>query len=111
MTGNTDNSSILSKIWDQLIQLFDISARIDAKTHELETNQRHFISIIDKISTEMDNLRNRVQANEIKLSNFMAVNEEQKIRRERKFNWLLSVVVLVLSTVCSYLLYLLGVRP
>lgn len=111
MNGNTDNSSILNKVLDQLIQLFDISARIDSKTHSLENNQQNFSIVIDKLSSEIEQLRNRLQETQIKLSNFIAVNEEYKVRKERRFNLVLSVLILILSTICSYLLYLLGVTP
>ncbi len=111
MNGNLDNTTLLNKILDQLIQLFDLSARIDAKTHELETEQRKINYALDKINTDVEKVQEFVQDNKIKISNLTAVRDEIKSRREKRFNWILSIVVIVLSTLCSYLLYLLGVRP
>ena len=103
MNGKRDIDPVLSKFLDQLLQLYDLTAHIDAKTQQLEDDLKSTIEEVKLLATW-------IQENKIKLGTITAVQDEIKSRRDKKFNVILSIVVLILSTICSYLLYLLGAR-
>lgn len=105
MNGSNDNA-LLSKILDQLIQLFELSSKIDAKTHQLEIEQEKFSKKLGKISEEYDRLIIDIQDNKAKILTFNTVRNELEARRDKRFNWILSLLLVVVSSICSYLLYL-----
>lgn len=106
MNDYNDNHNLLSKVLDQLIQIFDLTSKINTKINQLETRQEQLTSTINGLHTsqaqqskQLDNLR-------LKVNTLDTVNHEAGRRREQRFNWILSVLLVVVSSICSYLLYL-----
>ena len=106
MTGNTEHNPLLSKVLDQLIQLFDLTSRIDAKTSQLENKQEQTSSLISGALKRNDETQKALRELQLKVNTLSARYDEDSKRKLQKFNWILSLALIIVSTICSYLLYL-----
>jgi seryl-tRNA synthetase len=107
MSGNIEHNPLLSKVLDQLIQLFDLASKIDAKTNQLETKQEQMASTIKGISSTNAEQSKTLYELKLKVNTIDTVNNEASRRKEQRFNWILSLLLIIVSSICSYLLYLL----
>ena len=106
MSDNSEPNSLLSKILDRLIQLSETSSKIEAKTCQLALEQEKLSSKVSKLHQDYDRLVIDIQENRSKISTFNIVRSELEARKDKRFNWILSLLLLIISSICSYLLYL-----
>ena len=107
MTSNNEAYTLLSRVLDQQIQLFDLTSKIDAKANQLETQQDQIKPMISGVKKDNSKIQTTLQELQLKVNTIDAIQGESNKRREQRFSWLLSLALIIVSSICSYLLYLL----
>jgi transcriptional regulator with GAF, ATPase, and Fis domain len=105
MNEPDNHASLLNKILDQLIQLFELSSRIDAKTERLDREQQALKQQVDQVVGDHHDLCNEIQNIKLTASTLKFISDTDKTNKEKIVSYTFKVLIVILTGVVSFIMY------